>query len=94
MQAIMHKLPFVLVAPPLTLKYIKEAGFRTFDEFWDESYDEETIHSKRMLKIFGVIDYINSKTLHELQVIIERMAEILNHNFVIFLSIQQKKLSQ
>lgn len=76
-----YKKPFVLVAPPYTLKYLKEQGFQTFSEFWDESYDEIENHEKRMLKILELIDFINEKSLDELRDLYIKMLPILSHNY-------------
>jgi len=76
-----YKKPFVLGAPPHTLKLLKEHGFKTFSEFWDESYDSITVHEERLLKIFEVIDYINSKSIEELQEMYTQMKPILEHNY-------------
>lgn len=73
--------PFVLVAPPKTLEYLKSEGFKTFSDFWDESYDDEYDHEKRLFKIFKVIDYIDSKSIDELHEMYEKMIPILKHNF-------------
>lgn len=73
-------LPVILVAPPFTLEYLKTFGFKTFDKWWDESYDAETDHYRRMIKIFDIIDYINSKSIDELKLIYQDMEETLIHN--------------
>ena len=80
-QAMFYKKPFVLVAPPKTLRMLKEDGFKTFDGFWDESYDELTNHQERLFKIFEVIDFINDKTIEELRDMYEKMLPIIEHNF-------------
>lgn len=72
--------PFVLVAPPHTLEYLRRQGFKTFDRFWDESYDHETDHEKRILKILETINYINNKSLEELKVMYSNMEDIIKHN--------------
>ena len=83
LKAIIHHKPFILVAPPYTLKYLKEDyGFKTFSDFWDESYDEEEIHSERMKKIFALIDEIENKPLKELEEIYTQMKEIINYNIM------------
>jgi hypothetical protein len=79
-QAILHKLPFILVAPPYTLKYMREMGFKTFSDFWDESYDEITCHSERMIKILELIDHINNKSIIELESLKESMQDIVKYN--------------
>jgi hypothetical protein len=75
-----HK-PFVMVGPPKTLEYLKRDGFKTFSDFWDESYDDEYDHEKRLFKIFKVIDYIDSKSIDELHEMYNQMIPILKHNF-------------
>jgi hypothetical protein len=80
-QPMFYKKPFVLVAPPYTLKYLKEQGFKTFSDFWDESYDTIENHEERLFKIFEVIDSIDSKSIEELQEIYIQMIPILEHNY-------------
>tara|TARA_B110000503_G_scaffold46229_1_gene75483 strand:+ start:15365 stop:16666 length:1302 start_codon:yes stop_codon:yes gene_type:complete len=72
--------PFVIVAPPHTLKLLKSKGFKTFDKFWDESYDNEIDHEQRLKKIFKTLDYINSLDYDTLESIIKSMQPILWHN--------------
>jgi hypothetical protein len=79
-QPMWYKKPFVLVAPPHTLKYLKEQGFKTFSDFWDESYDSIEDHQERMFKIIDVIDFINSKSIDELRQLYLHMGPILEHN--------------
>jgi UDPglucose 6-dehydrogenase len=83
-QPMFHKKPFVLVAPPHTLRYLKEQGFKTFDKFWDESYDEEENHQERIFKIIKVIDQINARDLDELRTMYAEMQDILEHNKKLF----------
>jgi len=82
-QAILHKLPFILVAPPFTLKYMREMGFKTFSDFWDESYDEITCHSERMIKILQLIDHINDKSMAELELLKEKIQDIVKYNYAL-----------
>lgn len=85
--AIHSKLPVIVVAPPYTLEYLKTFGFKTFDRWWDESYDTETNHHKRITKIFDIIDYINSKSIDELTTMYSEMEDILEHNQAIIKTI-------
>ena len=78
--AIGNNMPLVLVAPPHTLEYLKTFGFQTFDTWWDESYDQEEDHYKRIVKIFDVIDYINSKSLKDLNSMYSDMKTVIKHN--------------
>lgn len=81
LQAMFYKKPFILAAPPKTLHYLKEAGFKTFDKYWDESYDDCYDHEKRLFKIIDLINDINNKPLEELQEMYKEMLPILESNF-------------
>jgi len=78
--AINYRKPFIVVAPPKTLEYIKKFGFKTFNEYWSENYDNIENHNLRMLEIFKLIDEINNKSLDELNVIYRDMLTILDYN--------------
>lgn len=43
--------PFIMLGSPDSLKSIKDMGFKTFDKFWDESYDNEYDDNRRLIKI-------------------------------------------
>jgi hypothetical protein len=72
--------PFILAAPPKTLKYLQSLGFKTFSNWWDESYDDETNHEKRLIKIFDLVEHISKLTLNECQTIYKEMIPVLEYN--------------
>ena len=80
----MYKKPFILVAPYKTLEYVKSLGFKTFSDFWDESYDECKNHEERLKKVLTLIDYIDNMSLNDLKVMLKNMEPILEHNFQIY----------
>ena len=53
-------MPFVLVATPYFLKYLKQLGFYTYSELWDESYDDELVYTKRIDKIVDLCNNLDS----------------------------------
>jgi hypothetical protein len=79
--------PFILVAPPHTLEYLKSFGFKTFDKWWDESYDQEEDHQERLVKIFKVIEQLQYLSVNQLNSILLEMAETLEHNYNILLTV-------
>ncbi len=83
--------PFILVAPPYTLEYLKSYGVKTFSDYWDEGYDQEENHEKRLLKIFDLIDYIDSFTVTDLKILYNSMSPILEHNHKIIAQIYKEK---
>lgn len=68
--------PFVLAAGPGSLETLHSYGFKTFHEFWDESYDQETDMSKRLEKIIDVMKQIQNLTCHDWQ----KIQCIADHN--------------
>lgn len=81
LNAISKLRPFILVAPPHTLEYLKTYGFKTFGNYWDESYDLEENHEQRLIKIFKVIDYIDSLPMTAIRNMYTQMRPVLEHNF-------------
>lgn len=79
-QAIQYMKPFILVAPPKTLEYIRSMGFKTFNEFWDESYDDEFDHGERLAKIFTLIDELFAMPNNKQRELYEKITPILIHN--------------
>lgn len=75
-----YKKPFIMVGPPHTLQYMKEQGYQTFGDFWDESYDAMEDHESRLFAIFKLIDQINGMSIGELKAMYDKMLPIVEHN--------------
>jgi hypothetical protein len=58
--------PFILFGAPGYLKYIKELGFKTFNGFIDESYDDEYNDGKRFEMICNEIKRLSELSLEEI----------------------------
>ncbi len=72
--------PFVLVGNRNSLKKLKEYGFKTFDKWWDESYDELKYQS-RFEKIIEVLEEISEWDSDKIKRTLVEMEETLIHNF-------------
>jgi hypothetical protein len=72
--------PFIVNANPGYYKYLKKAGFKTFDKFWDESFDDELDYNLRYKKIIQQIEYINTLSMDEIHKLFHSMIDILEHN--------------
>jgi len=79
-KGIQHLHPFIIVGKPGILKWLREKGFKTFSDFWDESYDDIQDNSKRIIKIFEVVKFLINKTTEEWDELYEKMYSILEHN--------------
>jgi hypothetical protein len=58
--------PFIVWGNPHTLKRLKQLGFETFPEFFDESYDAIIDNDKRLQKIVENVQRLCSKSLDEI----------------------------
>jgi hypothetical protein len=73
--------PFILVGAKGNLSYLKSYGFKTFEKWIDESYDNEPDHDKRIIMIVDEIEKLCKLNFKELRSMHEDMKEILNFNF-------------
>jgi hypothetical protein len=78
---IVARRPFILAAAPGNLAYLKSYGFRTFDQWIDESYDLETDHYIRIEKITEEIKKLCELTPAALKQMYQEMQEVLEYNF-------------
>lgn len=86
--------PFVVVGPKGMLKKLRELGFKTFGNFWDESYDEEEDKMARLEKVFDVITYIDKQFgsgQDSLEECWNSMLPILKHNYELNTKLWQTK---
>jgi hypothetical protein len=91
-KAIAWQHPFVLVSTPGSLAYLKSTGFRTFHDFWDESYDLEMDHTVRMNKIIDVLTYIASWDRDAQVKFLTDVQPIIQHNASLLLDMHNRKL--
>ena len=79
-QPMMHCHPFVVIGSPYSLKNLKRLGFKTFDKWWDESYDNEENNWIRLKKVYEVIKYLLNKSEEDLYEMINDMKNVLEYN--------------
>jgi nucleoside-diphosphate-sugar epimerase len=72
--------PFLVLGNPHTLKKLKEMGYKTFDKWWDESYDNDLSVEVRSHKIANIINLFKDKSVDDLIVIRKEMEETIKHN--------------
>ena len=78
--------PFVVLAGPGTLKYLRTHGFKTFHPFIDESYDDITDDTLRMSMVVEEMNRINNLPLSDQERIWKACAVIARHNKELFFS--------
>jgi hypothetical protein len=85
-KAIALEMPFVLVAPAGSLSYLREYGFRTFADVFDESYDTETDDIRRIEKVAQLLKDLNNLSVAERHRIHQACLPIVEHNYHHFYS--------
>jgi hypothetical protein len=75
-----HRHPFILVGPYKTLEHLKNMGYKTFSEFWDESYDDIEDPTERLLKIVELCKSINEWSDLEKKMFFYKSMIVTNHN--------------
>jgi len=78
---IVAKQPFVLVGCANNLEYLKSYGFKTFDRWWDESYDSITDPIQRLQAVSKIVKDICKLSDSDLTDMLFKMEEVLEHNY-------------
>jgi len=77
----LHKHPFIIFGVPGALKGLRDLGFQTFSQFWDESYDTTEDPGQRFIKIANVMKIIGSWNDDQIREFRRRVKPILDHNY-------------
>jgi len=80
-KAIALEMPFVLVASAGSLAYLREYGFKTFSDVFDESYDLETDDILRIEKVVALLKQLDELTAEQRQDLHQRCLPIVEHNY-------------
>lgn len=83
--------PFIVLGNPGTLKYLKKLGFKTFDRWWDESYDDEQDLERRIDKIVLILKRLSEKNHEELIEVRKQMLDIMIKNRETFINMVNHK---
>jgi hypothetical protein len=79
------KKPMIVMGPKNYLEYLRQMGFRTFADFWDEDYDGYA-DADRYLKILDLINIVSCKSSEELEAMYWDMQYTLDHNYNLLLT--------
>ena len=78
---IVSKQPFMLLAAPGNLEYLRSYGFKTFNSVINESYDSIQDSDLRTETVVKQLHWYCSLTLDEKTDIIQQLKPIVDHNF-------------
>jgi len=79
------KKPFIIMGPKNFMIYLRQMGFRTFYEYWNEDYDGYE-GKEKYRRILDLIDDIAKKPADELNKMYASMQEILEHNYQLLMN--------
>ena len=82
--------PIIQFGPPLALKALQDKGFKTFDNWWPESYDRVQNDNIRLLEVLKVIKELNKLSKEELLAMYLDMKDTLIHNHRLLTTITGK----
>lgn len=80
--------PFMVQGPVNFLKNLKKLGFKTFSNYWDESYDEDGFYGIKT--IISNIEYLSKLSVEDLNKMYDSMKPILENNYKTFMAIKGK----
>lgn len=82
--------PFILVGPKGTLAHLKELGYKTFSDYWDESYDDIEDPIERLDTIVNLCDSINNWSAKEKRIFFYKSMKETTHNYNLLESIAKE----
>lgn len=78
---IVAKMPFILLAGAGNLQYLRDYGFKTFGDYWDESYDSIASPTQRFNAVLDTLTKLSNLSIHELRSMHNDMKPILEYNY-------------
>lgn len=78
---IVMKQPFMLLAAPGNLEYLRSYGFKTFEGIIDERYDQIKDNDRRVEAVVDQLNWYCNLSEADKQQVIRRIEPIVEHNF-------------
>jgi hypothetical protein len=73
--------PFIVLATRGHLAYLQSLGFKTFHDFWDESYDLIDDHNRRFLAVVELVSNISTWSEQQQLEFSHAVKHIVDYNF-------------
>jgi hypothetical protein len=90
---IIFKRPIILMSSINTLKNLKRLGFKTFDQWWDEGYDDYS-DQDRVREILKLVDTLSKWSVDQCHQTLIEMQDVLDHNYQVFCNLTYSKIDQ
>lgn len=79
-KAILFKMPFLIVGSKHSLKKLREFGFRTFSDFWNEDYDNFDLAADRIDAVVRILRQLSELSIQELDNLNREIVPIVEYN--------------
>jgi hypothetical protein len=86
-----HRQPFILVGPYKTLENLRSMGYKTFNDFWDEGYDNIEDPNERLIKIVELCKEINEWDDNKKKILFYKSMSNTTHNYELLSSFYATK---
>ena len=93
-KAMLAPVPFMLVGTPGTLAWLRQHGFRTFDQWWDESYDHLPRAADRVEAVVRELDRLAALDHGDLCSMRQDMQPVLDHNLANLRDLRERELAK
>mgnify|MGYP001497211120 CR=1 FL=1 len=72
--------PIIQFGPYKSLERMRERGFKTFDKWWDESYDDIEDGWERFEAVLSLVHKVSKLPKHKVLSMLDEMSDTLQHN--------------
>ena len=86
--------PFIVFGPYGYLEELKKYGFKTFSEFWDESYDTIKSPKQRIVALINLVRKLNELSIEEMNKLYQKTKDICIYNRNLFYSLEIDTLKE
>lgn len=76
-----HLSPFVIVGAANSLAYLKSIGFKTFDSWINEDYDQIENAEQRLLAVFDTLKTVSNWSISQCKDVYNSMKPVLEYNY-------------
>lgn len=92
-RSVICRTPFIVHGPVGYLMNLKKLGFKTFDRWWNEDYDDYG-HDIRINKMLKIINDLSKKSADEIEDMYREMLPVLDHNLNIFMNLSSREFTK
>ena len=90
-RCIINRRPFIVQGPKRYLKNLHALGFKTFSQWWDEGYDEDSSDARYKTLCYN-IDSIAQESDKKIDLWYQEMQPILEHNIKVLQQLTDEKI--